>query len=500
MSNRSRGLKNVLAGVLNQLITIAFGIIIPRLVLVNLGSETNGLLNTINQILVYMSLLEAGVGAASLQALYKPMAQNDHDEVNQILSATNYFYKRTGAVYFVVVLFLTFIFPFTVKTEMSKISLMLIMLFSGVPGVLNYYFQAKYKILLEAEGKKYITTNLGIVVHIGTSFGKLILLLLGFDAVALQLMYILTSVAQMAYYGIYIKKKYKWINVNTKPNFNAISQSKNALVHQVSTLIFRNTDVLILTFFCDLKVVSVYSIYTTLFSMIGTAVDHFSGFNFILGQKYNTDRQTFLKYHDVYEIVNMCITFSLYCIAGLFILPFLTLYTSGVNDINYIDKYLPYLFISTYLLSNGRSSSNQVINYAQHFKQTQWRSIAESCINIVVSLICVRLFGIYGVLFGTIIALVYRANDMIIYANVKLLKRNPLITYRRWGVNFVLFVLFTYFGKAALAFVALDNYFTIIICAVVACIIVVPSFFLVCFLLERKTAKIMIDLVKKVLH
>ena len=76
--NSTKGLKNITYGMLSQFITIALGIIIPRLVLVNLGSEANGLLNSTASILSYMSLLEAGVGTATLQALYKPITEGEY--------------------------------------------------------------------------------------------------------------------------------------------------------------------------------------------------------------------------------------------------------------------------------------------------------------------------------------------------------------------------------------------------------------------------------------
>ena len=47
----SKGLKNAGFGILAQILTISIGIIIPRLVLVNLGSEANGLLSSVGNIL-----------------------------------------------------------------------------------------------------------------------------------------------------------------------------------------------------------------------------------------------------------------------------------------------------------------------------------------------------------------------------------------------------------------------------------------------------------------
>ena len=188
--NTKKGVYNILVNILSQVITLGLGIVIPRLVLVNLGSEANGLMNTINQILAYVALLEAGVGAATLQALYSPVSKNDKDCVNGVLAATNYFYKRTGTLYFFVILGLTVLFPVTLKTELPRQDVMWVVFLSGMPGVVNYYFQGKFRLLLQAEGKGYILTALSTVIHFLTSVSKIILLLNGFDIVALQVMYL----------------------------------------------------------------------------------------------------------------------------------------------------------------------------------------------------------------------------------------------------------------------------------------------------------------------
>ena len=502
--NAKKGFNNIAVNILSQVITLILGIIIPRLVLVNLGSEANGLLTSINQVLVYVALLEAGVGTASLQALYGPVAKEDQDSISSILAATDRFYKRTGRGYFAVVLLLTFVFPFTITSELPRKTIMAVMFLSGMPGAINYYFLGKFTILLQAEGKSYIATGLTTVIHVFTSISKIILLLHGFGVVELQIMYLVFHLVQVAFILLYMKRHYTWLDLSVKPDYDAIAQSKNALVHQVSTLIFKNTDVLVLTYFCGLKAVSVYSMYSMLFGMVETLINNFSGANFILGQTFQTDRKRFLKLHDAFELYNMALTFSLFCIAGLFILPFMTLYTSGVTDVNYVDPALPYLFIAVSLLSKGRTSSNQAINYAGHFKQTQWRSMFESCINLTVSLIAVNRFGIYGVLIGTIAALLYRTNDMILYANRRILNRSPWITYRRWLLNAALFVVVTVVGMRFFAGVALDTYPKIIFWAAVSCIVVLPLFFAVVSLFDRETWRFARDLltpyVKRVLR
>lgn len=93
---------NIIFSLLGQIITVVISIVVPRLFIVSFGSEVNGFINSLNQIFVYVALLEAGVGGASLQALYKPVSEDNRDEINGILSATHHFYIRTGYFYLLI--------------------------------------------------------------------------------------------------------------------------------------------------------------------------------------------------------------------------------------------------------------------------------------------------------------------------------------------------------------------------------------------------------------
>ena len=55
-----RGIWNVTSALVQQLLVIAFGLILPRLFIVGYGSEVNGLLSSISQVYVYVSLIEIG--------------------------------------------------------------------------------------------------------------------------------------------------------------------------------------------------------------------------------------------------------------------------------------------------------------------------------------------------------------------------------------------------------------------------------------------------------
>lgn len=470
-----RGLYNIIFGILGQAITIIVGLIIPRLFIVNLGSEANGLMSSISQIFIYIGLLEAGIGTVSIQALYKPIAQNDNEGINKILSATAKYYRKAGIYYLICVGVLGIIYPLIIENSFSKLDIFLVIVFTGLSGAINFLFQGKYKVFLMAEGKNYIITNITTILGVISSLIKVILILLGLNIVIIQFSYFVINLLQMIFFEVYIRKNYKWLDANVSPNYKAISQKNSAFIHQISAMIFANTDIIIITIFCGLKVASVYSMYNLIITYVASILGNInSGIVFILGQTYHKNRELYLKLNDVYDTYYMAIAFAIYTITYILFLPFMKLYTKGVIDVNYIDNLLPLLFIFVQLLNCGRMAANNSINVAGHFKKTQNRAIIEAIINIVVSLMCVNMFGLYGVLIGTIAALLYRVNDIILYSCKYILLRSPIKTYIRWVVNLIIMLIIV--SVINQFNIKIDSYIKLTISGFILSVIIIPIY------------------------
>lgn len=482
---KNKGLKNVIYGLFNQLVTIVFGLILPRMFIMSYGSEVNGLISSVNQMYAYVALLEAGIGTASLQALYKTIAKNDINATNSVLSATNYFYKKTGYYYLIAVILLALGYPLVVSSSIPYWTIFGVILFNGLGGVINYFFQGKFRILLRAEGENYILSNLSTTIYILSNFSKIILIWFGFSVVVTQIVYFLLTIVQMIFIMYYIRKNYSWIDLSVKPDIKSISSKNSVLVHQISNLIFSNTDVIILTLFSGLKSVSVYSIYNSFFNMVKSVLYSFlDGIQFLLGQTYNADFNKFKKLQDLFEACYMTMTFVLYSILYVVITPFISIYTRDITDINYIDVYLPLLFTLVFLLQGARGPMQLVTEYAGHFKQTRNQAIIEMVINISVSILCVLQFGIYGVLLGTIAALLYRVNAIIIYVNKKILIRSPWKTYFRWGWCAIIFIVIFFINLKLNVYV--ESYIDLVLFGVLSSIVITFFYSIAMYLFERE--------------
>lgn len=431
---------NLLSGVLYQVILIALSFLIPRLYLENFGSEVNGVLSTIKQIFVYMFLLESGIGLATTQALYKPVAEKDHGRVSSIISATSKYYFKVGILYAAIVLVIATVYGFFIPTGINPWVVFGIVVLTALPSLFCYFLQAKYRILLEVDGRKYIITNSEIILQILSNVGKILVLVLTDSLLLIQLVYCALSLSQLAYVYFRAKRRYNWLDNRAKPDYESISQRKSVLVHQVSGVVFNNTDVLLLSFLCDFKVVSIYSIYNIFFSQIQTFITSItSGFSFALGQMFHTDREKFSKVYNVYETFYIMATFIIYTLMAVFLLPLIQIYTKGINDANYTNVFLVFLFVIMNLLSNAKLPSNHVLEYSGKFEETRSHAIIEMVINIIVSIFAILKWGICGAIVGTIVALIYRSLMMIYYSNKKVLERSVFNTYKLWLANGAVF-------------------------------------------------------------
>ena len=443
--------RNVFFGIFNQFLIFAIGLIVPRFTLISYGSEINGLLTTVAQIFTYVGLLEAGIGNASLNALYKPLAEANQYDASDIFSATQKYFRKVTLIYFLCVGIVSFVYPLCIECELSYAQILLVILFQGLSGALTFYFVAAYKQVLGADGKHYIVSNISLIIYILTSAVKIVLMGLGFDVVVLQAGYLIVHCVQIVIFIVYMRKHYPWLEKHDNPNMKALSQRSAFLVHEISGTVFSSTDAFVLSTFCSLIVTSIYSIYNMVFVALNSLINSVnSGLHYILGQSYAKDKDMYVKIHDAYDSIYMALVFSLFSVAYVLICPFVRLYTAGVTDIEYIDYYLPVLFVSIQLLSCGRATSARLITISGHAKATQWGSLLEAAINLTVSIVLANIIGIYGVLLGTIVALIYRTNDIIIYANVHILKRSPWKTYSKLLSNIAIFALFVvaeWFGR-----------------------------------------------------
>ena len=487
-----------------RLVVIIVGLLLPKLFITSYGSELNGLRDSVRQIFTYIALLESGIGASVLQSLYKPVADKDHGTVNSYLSAASSYYNRIGALYFAALVVLGTVYTFTVPVEsVTRWEVFVYILVSGAMTGINFFYYAKLKLLISAEGDQYLVSIVTMVTYLVSSVAKIALIYQGVHIIIVEAAFLLINLAVVFVYYLIAKKKYPWLSFRAKPDYECTKQKGAVMIHRISYVIFQNTDVLLLTFFCNLEIVSIYGMYKMVVNMVTSIVSEIgNSVNFVLGQKFNSEDESkkgYCRIIDLFNVYYSGVSFALYTVTYILILPFLRLYTDQM-DINYIYPLLPTLYIIMELLMVGREAMMRTIEVAGLFKKTQFRSLLEAIINVAASVVFIiagkhfygDIGGIYGVLLGTIVALLYRTVDINLFANKYILKRSSWKTFSVMLTNAVTL------AATAFAFryipLNINGYKDFLIYGLLITVTVVPVFLLIQSLVHFKECKSLLSL------
>ena len=409
---------NMVVALLSNLIYIFTGIVAQRFILRSYGSEINGLTGSITQLLAYFTLLEAGLGIASVQALYKPLANNDTKAVEGILSATSRQYKKIGEFFLLCTVILSAAMPFISNSSLDGGLVFIITLLMGAGSAVNYLFIGRYQVLLQADRKVYVLNILDSVLGSLFTVIRITLINMGQSIVLVQSVALISPLVRIVILRIYFRICYKNLSYKAEPDFRAISKRKFVFVHQIVGMINSQTAVTILTVMATLSQVSVYSVYNLIYSNIRTVVSSTfaTAVEPSFGKLAGGDSATLNKYYKFYELMFTYFLSWLLSVALVMTIPFVTRYTAGVEGINYIDPILAVLFMASIYLNLVRIPALMMVNVSGAFRETQKGAVLEAVINIVVSVAAFLVIGMRGLLLGNCVARLYRVWDIESYA------------------------------------------------------------------------------------
>lgn len=434
--------KNMAANLFLQIVVFISGIILPRFILQAYGSSINGMITSVNQFLTYLGLAEAGVATASVVALYTPLALGRKDEVNSILSAARKFYNRSGVLFLSLTAVLVFIYPFFISGQLdnSLVRWMIVVLAGST--LVDYFFLGKYRVLLMANQEGYVVAliqSAGTVANMVVSIG---LIYAGASVLAVKAVATGVYVLRLFLVKAYAKKKYPDLDFHAQPAEGALKQKNAALFHQVVTIIVNNTDTTILTICLgsrSLLEVSVYGIYMLVVNAVNQLLTSFSngltaGFGEVIARR---EEETLKKSYSDYEYMYFLIFFVVVACMGVLLIPFISVYTIDMKDVQYVRPVIAVLFTLLVFLQNVRIPGLTIICAAGHYKETRYQAGLEAAINIVVSLALVWSMGMTGVLLGTVCSYGYRSFEIILYTNRHLIPGTAKTAFSRIIRNLV---------------------------------------------------------------
>lgn len=495
--NASAAKKNVIASLAYQLVTIIYGLVVPRIILTSFGSEVNGLVSSLSQFLNYISLLEGGLTGVIMAALYRPLANKDYVKVSGVIKAANSFFKRIAVVFVIYTLILAAVYPLVVKTPFTWEYVFSLTIIISLSLFIQYFFALSYRILINADQKGYVV-YLTLMLFTAVNFVFTILVVNVWKEIhVLKLMSAVAFLIQPIVFNYYVNKHYP-LDKSAQPDKKALSQRWDGFGQNIAFFIHSNTDVVVLTLFSTLADVSVYSVYMLVISALKTLVSAISSsLAPSLGNSLATmSNKEANDMFDNYEFGMSFITTFAFTCGALLITPFVQIYTRGVTDASYYQPLFGYLMMAAEAVYCFRDPYVNVAYVSGKFRETAAYAYIEAGLNILISAFLVFRFGLVGVAIGTLIAMIFRMVSHMVYLNNHLIKRPLKSSLKCIGVFFGDVVISSVLVKVFVRFSA-NNYFDWVWQAVITASIVLITMLIASCVFYKKCLSSLIGTILK---
>lgn len=434
---------------MRQVVSIICGFILPRAILTQYGSDVNGLMSSIAQFLGFITMAELGVSSVVQANLYGPLARKDNKAISEVFVSSERFFRKVGFILLAYAVVLVFFYPLLVSENFDFIFTGSLILIIAISLFGQYFFGMTYRILLNADQYSFVVSIFQSAATILNTVISVILIRRGATIHFVKLTASMIFLLQPLCMGIYVKHHYS-IDRKIKVEGEPIKQKWNGLAQHIAQVVATNTDTVVLTLFSTLSNVSIYSVYNLVISGIVSFFDALNlGFAPFMGNMLVKNKTKELdSFFDSFEWIWHTLTVYIFTVIGILIVPFVSVYTAGINDANYNVPTFGIIVTLAWASRILRTPYHIAVSAAGHYKQTQTSSYIEAALNIIISVAVVSRFGLIGVAVGTLVAMTYRTCYLPFYLQNNILNRDLSIFIKHILVDIcssILMVLFTLF-------------------------------------------------------
>ena len=381
-----------------------------KIFLENLGADFIGLTGTLLSILGLLNLSELGIGLSISYFLFKPIADNDHQKISDILSLLGYLYKCIGLFIVVTGTLVSLFFPLLFGNTTMSLGIVYFAYFSFLGSSAIGYFINYRQTLLDADQKKYLVSIYFQSFNIIKSVLQIILAYYYKNLyiwVAIELIF---SIIQCIVLNWKIRKEYPWLQTNKakgrtliKVYPEVLTKTKQILVHQLKDFLLTKSDEILIFAFVSLNMVAFYGNYVMIINKLSTLfLTLFSGMGAGIGNLVAENDKQHIK--DIFWQLSA----AKYLTAGVLVIslsflinPFISWWLGPQYQ---LSNFIVFLFMTNLYIMQTRSVVD-MFNHSYGLYDDVWSAWAEGIINITITILIASKYGIIGILLGKIVSL-----------------------------------------------------------------------------------------------
>ena len=422
--------RNIIFGVALKLYQIVIPFFMRTAMIYLLGIEYLGLNGLFASILQVLNLAELGIGTAMVFSMYKPISEDDNVTICSLMHLYKIYYRIIGGVILIAGLLLCPFVPAFIKSGIpADINIYVLYLLNLAATVLTYWLFAYKNSLLQAYQRTDVISKITLGTNTVTYLIQFVLLFI-FKSYYLYIVTILvlqavnniaTAIVTDRMYpgyqakGSLSKAQVKEINHRIRDLFTS----------KVGLVIVNASATLVISAFLGLASLAIYQNYFYLISSaIGFVAVIFASCTAGIGNSIiieNNDK----NYRDLKKFTLIIAWIAGFCACGFLCLmqSFMKLWMGK----NLMLGFYAVIYFSLYIFIY--EINNLLITYkdaAGIWHEDRFRPLITALTNLIMSIILVKIWGIYGVLISGVLSMLIIGMPWLLHNLFTVLfKRNP---------------------------------------------------------------------------
>lgn len=443
-----RSMMNIKVGMIFYVLSLFLAFFSRKVFLDCLGTEFIGLTGMLMNIMSFLSVAELGIGTSIVYFLYKPLQEDNHRKINEVMSMLAFLYRCIGLVIGTCGIVVSLFFPWWFGHLGTGLPLVYFAFYSFLATTVSAYVFNYKQLLVSANQRQYMVNAYFQTIAIVQSLTQILLAYYYRNLWLWVVVGLVFTAIGIIVFNIRIRQIYPWLHINLKEGREnlkrypeVLKKTRQIFVQKIKNFILYRSDEMLVGIFVSVTQVAFYGNYTIITNKLNFLVNILSdGINAGVGNLVaEGDEKNIMKVFWELTAVRFFITGAVVFGLLLFIQPFVSCWFGHQYRLSDLIVFLLVFNIFIFL------SRGVVENYiaAHGLYSDVWVAWTELGLNISITLCLAPFFGIVGILLGKILSVFFIAlfwKPYFLFSRG--LKKSVMVYWRGMAPYYLLFAVF----------------------------------------------------------
>lgn len=407
-----RSIMNIKVGMIFYVLSLFLAFFSRKIFLDCLGAEFIGLTGMLMNIMSFLSVAELGIGTSIIYFLYKPLQENNHEKVNEVISMLAFLYRCIGLIIGSCGIIVSLFFPWWFGELTTGLPLVYFAFYSFLASsVAGYIFNYK-QLLVSANQKQYLVSAYFQTITIVQSLVQIVLAYYYRNLWLWVVVGLVFTIIGIIIFNLRIRQIYPWLDINIsrgrimlKQYPEVLRKTRQVFIQKIKNFILYRCDEMLVGIFVSVTQVAFYGNYTIITNKLNFLVNILSdGMNAGVGNLVaeGNDNNTMKVFWELTAVRFLILGIVIFALL-LFMQPFVCCWFGSQYR---LSDTIVYLLIFNIFIFLSRGVVETFISAHGLFSDV-WTAWAELILNLGITLALAPSMGIIGILLGKIISVFF---------------------------------------------------------------------------------------------